>query len=237
MTEKLDIEEIKEKIMVKLQPSGWARVLRGFIYSKDFDNIIVELAKQAKDGKRFTPTMKNWFRAFEECPYTDIKVVIIGQDPYPGVGHADGISFSLSQTDDMQPSLKYLLNAVNRTVYDNEQISTDKDLTRWANQGVLMFNTALTTNVGKIGQHYLIWKPFAAYLFDWLTWHCPGLIYVYLGKKAEEWADCVNDNNYKFFVSHPAAASYTGLKEWDCKNVFNEIKDILKKNNNFDIEW
>ena len=87
--------------MAKLQPSGWARVLRGFIYSRDFDNIIVELAKQAKDGKRFTPTMKNWFRAFEECPYTDIKVVIIGQDPYPGLGHADGISFSLSQTAQM----------------------------------------------------------------------------------------------------------------------------------------
>ena len=237
MNQKLDIQEIKEKILAKLEPSGWARVLKDFIHSADFDNIIVELAKQAKDGKRFTPTMKNWFRAFEECPYDELKVIIIGQDPYPGLGHADGISFSLSQTDDMQPSLKYLLNAVNKTVYDNAQVSTDKDLTRWANQGVLMLNTALTTNVGKIGQHYLIWKAFSAYLFNYLTWYNSGLIYVYLGKKAEEWAPAVNDNNYKFFVTHPAAASYTGSKEWDSKNVFVEIKDLLKKNNNFDIEW
>ena len=72
MNQKLDIEEIKEKILAKLEPSGWARVLKSFIYSSDFDNIIVELAKQAKDGKRFTPTMRNWFRAFEECPYSEL---------------------------------------------------------------------------------------------------------------------------------------------------------------------
>lgn len=80
MSNKLDIEEIKDKISAKLEPSGWARVLRGFIYSKEFEDIVSTLAKQARDGKRFTPTMKNWFRAFEECPYSELKVVIVGQD-------------------------------------------------------------------------------------------------------------------------------------------------------------
>jgi uracil DNA glycosylase len=80
MSHKLDLNEIKDKIYEKLKPSGWARVLHGFIYSTEFDNIIIALAKQSKDGKRFTPTMKNWFRAFEECPYEDLKVVIVGQD-------------------------------------------------------------------------------------------------------------------------------------------------------------
>ena len=237
MSDKLDIEEIKDKIYAKLEPSGWARVLRSFIYSKDFENIVLSLAKQTRDGKRFTPTMKNWFRAFEECPYDQLKVVMVGQDPYPGFGHADGIAFSLSQTDDMQPSLEYMLNAVNRTVYNGRNVSTDKDLKRWSNQGVLLLNTALTTNIGKIGQHYLVWRPFIAYVFDWLTWNNPGLIYIYMGKKAEEWADCVNDNNYKFFVMHPASASYSYSSEWDCKDVFQQCSAILKKNYNFDIEW
>lgn len=80
MSDKLDIEEIKDKIYAKLESSGWARVLRGFIYSKDFENIITGLVRQTRDGKRFTPTMKNWFRAFEECPYNELKVVIVGQD-------------------------------------------------------------------------------------------------------------------------------------------------------------
>ena len=77
MSQKLDIEEIKDKIYQKLEPSGWARVLRTFIYSKDFENIVMQLAKQTQDGKRFTPPMKNWFRAFEECPYDELKVVIV----------------------------------------------------------------------------------------------------------------------------------------------------------------
>jgi len=58
-----------------------------------------------------------------------------------------------------------------------------------------------------------------------------------LGKKAEEWSDSVNDNNYKLFVSHPASASYNHLDQWDCKNVFEQTKEILQKNYNFDIEW
>lgn len=237
MSDKLDIEEIKDKIYAKLEPSGWARLLRGFIYSTEFENIVTALAKQTRDGKRFTPTMKNWFRAFEECPYSELKVVIVGQDPYPGLNHADGIAFSLSQAEEMQPSLKYMLEAVNRTVYNGVNASRDMDLKRWSNQGVLLLNTALTTNVGKIGQHYLLWRPFIAYLFDWLTWNNNGLVYIYMGKKAEEWADAVNDNNYKFKVMHPASASYSGLDRWDCKNVFQQTSEILKKNYNFDIEW
>jgi len=237
MSDKLDIEELKEKFMLKLEPSGWDRVLKGFIYSKDFDDVITSLVKQTKDGKRFTPTLKNVFRAFEECPYSELKVVIVGQDPYPGIYQADGIAFSLRDVDEIQPSLKYILDAVNKTVYNGVNASIDKDLTRWANQGVLLLNTALTTNIGKVGQHYLIWRPFIAYLFDWLTWHNNGLVYIYMGKKAEEWADCVNDNNYKYFVSHPASAGYNNLPEWNSKNVFVITKDLLKKNYNFDIEW
>jgi uracil-DNA glycosylase len=237
MSQTLDLEEIKQKIYEKLEPSGWARVLHGFIFSKEFDDIITALAKQSRDGKRFTPTMKNWFRAFEECPISDLKVVIVGQDPYPGYQQADGIAFSLSQTIEMQPSLDYILKAINSTVYNGVKASRDMDLKRWSNQGVLLLNTALTTVVGKVGQHYLIWRPFLAYLFDHLSWHHPGLVYIYMGKKAEEWSDCVNDNNYKFFVTHPASASYNNLSEWDSKDVFVKTKEILKKNYNFDIEW
>ena len=237
MSQKLDIEEIKDKIYQRLEPSGWARVLRTFIYSKDFENIVMQLAKQTQDGKRFTPPMKNWFRAFEECPYSELKVVIVGQDPYPGFGQADGIAFSLKDADTIQPSLEYMFNAINKTVYNGVNACRDMDLTRWANQGMLMLNTALTTQIGRPGQHHLIWKPFIAYLFDYLTWNNNGLVYIYMGKQAQQWMDVVNDNNYKFTVVHPAAASYGNLKEWDCQDVFNKTSEIIKKNYNFEIEW
>jgi uracil-DNA glycosylase len=237
MSKSLNIEEIKDKIIDKLKLSGWDRILRSFIYSKEFEDIVFILLKQTQDGKRFTPTMKNWFRAFEECPYSELKMVIVGQDPYPGINQADGIAFSLKDAESIQPSLEYMFNAINKTVYNGVNACRDMDLARWGNQGILMLNTALTTNIGKVGQHYLIWRPFIAYVFDWLTWNNPGLVYIYMGKKAEEWAECVNDNNYKFFLTHPAAASYNNLKEWECQDVFNKTSEIIKKNYNFEIEW
>jgi len=237
MSNTLNIEEIKDKMIAKLEPSGWARIFRGFIYSKDFENIILALAAQSRDGKRFTPQIKNWFRAFEECPYDQLKVVILGQDPYPGINQADGIAFSLKDTDIMQPSLGYVFRAINDTVYNGENVCYDKDLTRWANQGVLLLNTALTTSIGKIGQHYLIWQPFIAYILDWLSWYCPGLVYIFAGKKASDWADAINDNCYKYHVTHPASAKYNNYDDWDSKNVFVEAKDIVKKLYNFDLIW
>lgn len=227
MKSTINIEDIKNKLYNNLKPSGWARILKDFIYSKDFDNIIKELAKQSSEGKRFTPTFKNMFRAFEECPYDKTKVIVVGQDPYPTVDVADGIAFSCKNTPNLQPSIRYILTAINDTVYDGNATSSEQDLTRWANQGILLLNTALTTTVSKSGQHFKIWQPFTAYLFDWLNWHNSGIVYIYMGKKAEEWRDSVSDNNYKLIVSHPASAAYTKQQKWECNDVFNHTNNIM----------
>ena len=136
----------------------------------------------------------------------------------------------------MQPSLKFILQEVDRTVYGNHVISDELDLARWSNQGILMLNTALTVEVGKIGSHYDIWKPFTAYLLDWLNNYNPGLIYVYMGKKAEEWSDLTTNTQYKFFVKHPASAAYNGSK-WDSDDIFNKISSIVTNTTGNIITW
>ena len=231
-----EIEEIKQKLFDKLEPSGWGRIFKSFIFSSEFTDILNKLYKLSTENKRFTPPLKQVFRAFEECPYDQLKVVIIGQDPYPTLGVADGISFSCSNTNKLQPSLKFILQEVDRTVYGNHVISEDLDLKRWANQGILMLNTALTVEVGKIGSHYDIWKPFTAYLLDLLYNHNPGFVYVYMGKKAEEWSVLTGDNNYKFTVKHPASAVYNGSK-WDSDDIFNKVSAIIKNQTNYEITW
>ena len=237
MKVELEIEEIKQKLFDKLEPSGWGRVFKSFIFSSEFETILTKLYEQSVKDKRFTPTLKQVFRAFEECPYHELQMVIVGQDPYPQVGVADGIAFSCSNTNKLQPSLRYILNEVNKTVYNGEQISTDVDLKRWSNQGILLLNTALTTEVGKIGAHYEIWKPFTAYLLDWLNNYNPGLIYVYMGRKAEEWSDLTNDTtSYKFTVKHPASAAYSGSK-WDSDNIFMRTRAVIKKMSGKSINW
>ena len=232
----MNLQEIKQKMFEKLKLNGWDTLLKSFIFSSEFDEIVTKLWNLSQEDKRFTPPLKQVFRAFEECPYDKLQVVFIGQDPYPQLGVADGISFSCSNTNKLQPSLKFILQEVDRTVYDNHVISEDLDLKRWSNQGVLMLNTALTTEVGNIGSHYDIWKPFTAYLLDLLNNYNQGLIYVYMGKKAEEWSSLTNDNNYKFAVKHPASAAYNGSK-WDSNNIFNEISELVKKNNDQIITW
>jgi uracil-DNA glycosylase len=232
----MNLEEIKQKMFEKFEPSGWNRIFKSFIFSSEFDDILIKLYTLSQENKRFTPPLKHVFRAFEECPYNKLQVVIIGQDPYPTLDVADGIAFSCSNTNKLQPSLKFILQEVDRTVYHNHVISEELDLKRWSNQGILMLNTALTVEVNKIGSHYDIWKPFTAYLLDWLNNYNPGLIYVYMGKKAEEWSDLTTNTEYKFFVKHPASAAYNGSK-WDSDDIFNKISSIVTNTTGNIITW
>ena len=237
MKEKLELDKIVDKLYEDLVPSGWARVLRTFIYSSDFKNIIQSLANESLLDRRFTPPLRDVFRAFKECPYDDLKVVIVGQDPYPTINVADGIAFSCSKTMRLQPSLKFMLDEVNRTVYNGDCVSNNPDLTRWSRQGILMLNTALTTEIGKIGKHYDIWKPMLNYLFDYLSNYNNGLVYIYMGKEARTWADNVNDNCFKLFCSHPASAVYNKFRRWDSQNVFPIAQKIVDENYKHLILW
>jgi uracil-DNA glycosylase len=221
-------KEIQYKLYEKLKPSGWSDVLKLFILSDEFKSILEELYKQAVDNKRFTPVLKDIFRSFEECPYKDLKVVIIGQDPYPQAGIADGISFSCSKTNKVQPSLRYLFKEIEDTVYPNGY-TWDPDLKRWSNQGVLMLNTALTCEINKIGSHIELWKPFIHYLLSALNEYCAGICYVFLGNKAKEWNKLIEPCNFKFFTTHPASAAYKKSNTWDSGNVFNQLNVVIEK--------
>jgi len=234
MSNVLNIEDYKQKIFNKLEPSGWGRVLKPFIFSLEFEKILTELYNMSNNGQRFTPTLKDVFRAFEECPYDELKVVIVGQDPYPTLGVADGIAFSCSNTEKEQPSLRFILDEVEK-MYPNGYVRP-LDLAKWSRSGILLMNTAFTTEVGKVGKHYELWAPFVAYLFDYLKNFNTNLVYLYLGKQAQEWSDACGENCIKFTASHPASAVYNGGK-WDSKGVFNNVKDTVKLLHNYTINW
>jgi len=238
MAETVDLDVIRSKLVDKLRPSGWSVKLRGFIQGKEFSDIIEKLHELRQSGKRFTPPLKYVFRAFEECPIGELKVVIIGQDPYPHMGVADGIAFSCSLTDKPQPSLKEILKAVNNTCYPENHESMDPDLKRWANQGVLLLNYALTCEMEKPGTHYDVWKEFIIYLLDMLSLTHNGLIFILMGKKAEELESLIGPQHYVFKTTHPAYAIKKNIS-WECEDVFNKTNEILLKNNGPDyrIEW
>lgn len=235
----INIDEIKVKLIDKLRPNGWADKLKGFIHSSDFDDVIQKLLDAKESGKRFTPPLKHVFSAFENCPYKDVKVVIIGQDPYPQLGVADGMAFSCSITQSPQPSLEYLFGAIEKTVHQEFPTHQDPDLTRWASQGVLLLNSALTTEVGKPATQYDIWYPFLVYLLDILNNDYGSMIFILMGKKAHEFESLLSEHHHIFKVSHPASAAYNRLKEWECDDVFNKANEVIKAMNGpeFQIKW
>ncbi len=238
-TETINIEEIKAKLIDRLTPSGWANKLRGFIKSSDFDKILQKLYNEKQEGNRFTPPLKHVFSAFENCPVNNLKVIIIGQDPYPYLNVADGMAFSCSITDRTQPSLRFMFEEIDRTINDGVPKEHNPNLTRWAEQGVLLLNSALTCQIDRVGSHYNIWKDFIAYTMDMLNFTDSGLIFILLGAKAQELEALIGPNHYVLKASHPASAAHNGTYKWDCKDVFNEANRIITKNNgkDFIINW
>ena len=234
----IDITNLRDSLNNKLKVSGWYKMLSPYINGLSFDHIVNTLVDNVDKGKRFTPRFKDIFNAFYECPYDDLKVVIVGQDPYPQLGSADGMAFSCSKKGKAEKSLQYILKQTigdytdtGRAIYTPEEC----DLRRWANQGVLLINTAFTVEVNKIGSHYGIWKSFSEYLFDNLNKHKPNTIFILMGKKAEEWQ--IYMGNQKIFkVTHPASAAYRG-GEWDSKDVFNTVNAELIKQGKTCINW
>lgn len=130
-----------------------------------------------------------------------------------------------------------MFKEIEDTVYPLEGYEWNPDLARWSNQGILLLNTAFTTRIDKVGQHYAIWQPFLAFLLDILAFQNSGLIYVFMGKKAQEWAESVPDSNFKLMCSHPASAAYSQLEKWDSGDIFNKISDLVQKHYNYNIKW
>ena len=134
------IDNLRNQLKVDVEKSNWGNILTPFIESKAFDEVVDSLVSLVNSGKRFTPKFKDVFNAFKECDYNDLKVVIVGQDPYPQLGSADGLAFSCSKKGKAEKSLQYI----------NKAIDTDHtDLRCWADQGVLLINTALTVEINK----------------------------------------------------------------------------------------
>jgi len=228
----IDINLLRDNLNNKLKDSNWDQMLSPYVNGLSFDHIMNTLIENVEQGRRFTPKFKNVFNGFYECPYNDLKVVIVGQDPYPQLGVADGIAFSCSVKGKAEKSLQYILKqTTGKTTYTPEEC----DLKRWANQGVLLINTAFTCEVNKIGSHYGIWKSFTEHVFGNINRHNPDTIFILMGKKAEAWQTLLP--NCKILkCSHPASAAYRG-GEWDSNDVFDKANEILNTQDKACINW
>jgi len=234
----IDINILRDNLNDKLEQSGWGRMLSPYVNGLSFDHIMNTLIEHVENGKRFTPRFKDVFNGFYECPYDKMKVVIVGQDPYPQLGVADGIAFSCSRKEKAEKSLQYILKQTIGNYTDTGKViytPEECDLRRWSNQGVLLINTAFTCEVNKIGSHYGIWKSFTEYVFENINRHNKNTVFILMGKKAEQWQTLLPDCKI-LKCSHPASAAYRG-GEWNCNDVFNKANSMLENQEKTCINW
>lgn len=212
----------------------WMRV----IDKRELESVLSKLGPEYK-RKPICPAQSNVFKAFEVCPYDKLKVVMLGQDPYPQKGVATGILFGNKEgtrDEDLSPSLQIIKEAAINFEIPHNCIIFDPTLESWAKQGILMINSALTVEMNKVGSHVMLWRPFIASLLKKLSKNETGIIYVLFGKQAQTFKPYINKQfNTVLEENHPAYFARTG--EAMPHTVFEQISKLTKGVYGMPITW
>ena len=184
------------------------------------------------------PNIKDVFKAFKLCPYNKCRVIFVGQDPYPQRGVAQGVLFGNSSDtpeNKLSPSLQIIKESVINFEIPHNLITFDPTLESWAKQGILMINSALTTEVGKIGVHMMKWRPFMIALLKQMSMINPGIIYVLFGSQAQILEPYISKNNYVLKIEHPAY--FARINKKMPYHIWKDINKILYDLYGERIEW
>lgn len=193
------------------------------------------ISNQLKDQIYF-PEKQNIFKAFELTDPKNIKVVIIGQDPYHSVENnkpiCNGLAFSVNKNAKVPPSLQNIYKEL-KNEYPEFKIPKHGDLTKWAEQGVFLLNKDLTVKPHEPASHKGLWSFFLYKVIDYVIQNNPNCIFVLWGKNAQELKTFIR----KAIIlesSHPSP--YSAKYFFGC-NHFKKINDILRKRNIDEINW
>lgn len=175
-----------------------------FIDFQELNKVIHKIGNIAK-YKSITPAYTDIFNAFKICDLNNLKVVFISQDPYPQKGVATGVAFANKEgVINISPSLNALKEAIIDYTVPHNNIIFDNTLNSWGKQGILLLNSALTTELNNPGSHTLLWKRLISILLHRLSISYPGLIYVLWGKEAQTFIPYIHNANIVYKMKHPA---------------------------------
>ena len=219
----------------------WADKIYPFFLDGGMDTIYETLKTESKLGIRIVPNSEDVFRCFRKTPIEELKTVVMGFCPYHTIKNgepvADGLMTSCSRTGILQPSLEQLYLAWEEEFNDGLCLNCDRnpDLLYLAKQGILLFNSALTTRAGEAGAHQELWEPFTKYVMQEIIGveGCPVLM---LGKDAAIFEGYLGITQWSYCLPHPVSASYKKEK-WDSKGKFKEISDVVRGANGYELHW
>ena len=227
---------LKETEECKFSPDWWSLLDIEFNmdYMKDIYNYLIDISKQKVN---IYPSASLVYKAFELTHYKDVRVCILGQDPYHTPGAAMGLAFSVPEELHMiPPSLRNIFAEIENDVYNGLIVDQNPDLTRWAKQGVFLLNTTLTVEKGMPASHDNIgWRRFTQTVVQLLAAKSEPIVFIFWGNHAREYKKFIT-NQYHLLLeaSHPSPFSVSGFK--GCKH-FSKTNDYLVQNNIKPINW
>ncbi len=186
--------------------NDWDDLLSGE-FRKEYYQKLHEFLKKEYSQKTVYPDMHDIFNALKLTPYSSVRVVILGQDPYHGEGQAHGLAFSVKDGVTPPPSLKNMFREIELET-GNPPPDTG-NLTRWAEQGVLLLNTALTVRAGEANSHRNKgWEIFTDRVIELLNAREEMIVFLLWGSNAREKEKLITNKNHKVFSApHPSPLS------------------------------
>ena len=211
------------KTIIEYLPDDWRILLQDITNSIGFSQTI-DLVTQAYETQKVYPPKEQLFAAFQHCKVVDLKVVILGQDPYHQYGQANGLSFSVNPGIAIPPSLRNIYTEL----YNDLGILPNNhgDLSTWAKQGVLLLNTYLSVVDSKPMAHSKYgWEAFTDFVIHQTNLHCKNVVYILWGNFAQKKSILIDETKHLIIKSaHPsplsASRGFLGSKPFSTTNKY-----------------
>ena len=218
---------------VKIEQS-WKEALADEFGKPYFESLVSFLHKEKADGQVIYPPGSQIFRAFDLTPLRQVKVVILGQDPYHGPGQAHGLSFSVPAGIPAPPSLKNIFKEIEADL--GVRMSGYPDLEKWARQGVLLLNAVLTVRGGQAASHSRIgWQEFTDAVIKYISDNCEGVVFMLWGNFARTKAGLIDHSRHVVLeAAHPSPLARGAF--FGCRH-FSRANEALASFGRTPIDW
>ncbi|MFA5327345.1 MAG: uracil-DNA glycosylase [Prolixibacteraceae bacterium] len=218
---------------VRIEP-GWKEQLQNE-FRKPYFNDLTEFVRSEYASQKIYPPAKLIFNAFDQCPFDQVKVVILGQDPYHGPGQAHGLCFSVNDGVDFPPSLRNIFKEIQADT--GAQIPSSGNLERWAKQGVLLLNATLTVRSAQAGSHQKKgWETFTDAVIRLVAEKKENLVFILWGNYAISKGEFIDPNKHLILKSvHPSPLSAS--RGFFGNHQFSRTNKYLKDNGKKPILW
>ena len=217
-------------------PSSWQKFLGDTIQQPYFRELLLAVDKEYQEHTCY-PDKENIFAAFEACSPIDLKVVIIGQDPYHGEGEANGLCFSVNDSVKIPPSLRNIFREI-AVDLDSVFLPNSGNLAFWARQGILLLNASLTVRKDQPNSHkHLPWSVFTDAVIQKISSQKEPIVFLLWGNFAQQKGLKIDQNKHLVLTSgHPSPMSANQGK-WFGNKHFSKTNAYLKSVGKTEIDW